>query len=61
MNVQNALIAASVAALIAMLPACQKEGPAERAGRKMDNAAEKAGRTLEKAGEAIQDAAKGRK
>ena len=48
-------------ALIALvgLVACQ-EGPAEKAGRKIDNAADKAGRSLEKAGENIRDAAKGK-
>jgi len=37
--------------------ACQ-EGPAERAGRKIDNAADKAGRAIENAGEKVRDAAK---
>jgi hypothetical protein len=46
-------------ALIAGLSACQKqEGPAERAGKAMDNAVEKAGEKIEKAGEKIQDTAK---
>jgi hypothetical protein len=45
-------------ALLALV-ACQ-EGPAERAGRKLDNAADKAGRSIEKAGENIRDAAKGK-
>lgn len=46
-------------ALFALLAfvACQ-EGPAERAGRKIDNAADKAGRAIEKAGEKVRDAAK---
>ena len=46
-------------ALLALV-ACQ-EGPAEKAGRKIDNAADKAGRSIEKAGENIQDAARGKK
>lgn len=46
-------------ALIAGLSACKKqEGPAERAGKAMDNAVEKAGEKIEKAGEKIQDTAK---
>jgi hypothetical protein len=45
-------------ALVALV-ACQ-EGPAEKAGRKIDNAADKAGRSIEKAGENIRDAAKGK-
>ena len=39
------------------LTACQ-EGPAEKAGRKIDNAAEKAGRAIENAGDKVRDAAK---
>jgi len=34
---------------------CKKEGPAERAGREIDQAAEKAGKQMEKAGEKMQD------
>jgi hypothetical protein len=49
-------------ALIAVLSGCQKpEGPAERAGKQVDNAAEKVGQQIEKAGDSIQDAAKGDK
>lgn len=48
----------ALSALIAGLAACQKEeGPAERAGKAMDNAVKKAGEQIEKAGEKIQDAA----
>ena len=43
-------------ALVALV-ACQ-EGPAEKAGRQLDNAADKAGRSIEKAGEKVRDAAK---
>ena len=43
-------------ALVALV-ACQ-EGPAEKAGRKIDNAADKAGRAIENAGEKVRDAAK---
>ena len=46
----------SLFALLALV-ACQ-EGPAEKAGRKIDNAADKAGRAIEKAGEKVRDAAK---
>lgn len=46
-------------ALVAAVAGCQKqEGPAERAGKAMDNALESAGQHIEKAGEKIQDAAK---
>jgi predicted small secreted protein len=54
-NVMTALIAV---ALVAGLSACQKEeGPAERAGKAMDNAVKQAGEQIEKAGEKIQQAA----
>ncbi len=55
-NTMTILIAG---ALIAGLSACQKEeGPAERAGKAMDNAVKKTGEQIEKAGEKIQDAAR---
>jgi len=48
--------------LFATIPACQKqEGPAEKAGKAVDNAVDKAGQEMEKAGNEIQDAAKGDK
>ena len=48
--------------LVAALSACQKQaGPAEQAGKKIDNAVNDAGRQIEKAGEKIQDEAKGGK
>ena len=44
--------------LLAGLSACQKpEGPAERAGKSLDETTQKAGQQIEKAGEKIQDAA----
>jgi hypothetical protein len=56
---RNMVTILALGALIAGLSACQKqEGPAERAGKAMDNAVEKAGEKIEKAGEKIQDAAK---
>lgn len=56
---RTVLTALALGALIAGLSACQKqEGPAERAGKAMDNAVEKAGEKIEKTGEKIQDAAK---
>jgi len=48
--------------LFAAIPACQKqEGPAEQAGKAIDNAVDKAGQKIEKAGDEIQDATKGEK
>ena len=45
-----ALVAASIA-LIVLVGACQKEGPAERAGKQVDKA-------VDKVGDKIQDATK---
>ena len=45
--------------LVAALSGCQKqEGPAERAGKQIDNAVDKTGQQIEKAGDKIEDAAK---
>ncbi len=47
-------------ALLGALSGCQKkEGPAEQAGKVVDQTVEKVGQQVEKAGESIQDAAKG--
>lgn len=55
----NVLAVVMVSALALGLSACQKEeGPAERAGKSLDNAVQKAGEKVEQAGEKIQDAAK---
>ena len=52
--------ALAVTALLIVLPGCQKkEGPAEQAGKKMDQAVDQAGAKIEQTGEKIQDAAKG--
>jgi hypothetical protein len=47
--------------LLAALAGCQNEGPAQKAGKAVDNAADKAGQQIEKAGDNIQDAARGNK
>ena len=46
--------------LLLALAGCQREGPAEKAGRQVDKAGESASRSIEKAGENIRDAAKGK-
>lgn len=46
---------------IAALAACEKEGPAEKAGRQLDQAADKAAQSVEKAGENARDAVNGKK
>lgn len=53
-------IAAAIALSFAVagLAACDKDGPMERAGEKVDNAGKKVGESIENAGEKLQDAAK---
>ena len=56
-TVSTALI---LGALLGALTGCQKkEGPAEQAGKVVDQTVEKVGQQVEKAGDSIQDAAKG--
>ena len=55
------LVLIATAALAASLGACQREGPAEKAGRQVDRAADKAARGVEKAGQDLRDAASGKK
>ncbi|ANG62712.1 hypothetical protein A8C75_09600 [Marinobacterium aestuarii] len=43
--------------LLAALPGCEKEGPAEQAGKEVDKAMQEAGDKLEQAGEDIKEAA----
>jgi hypothetical protein len=58
---RNLLTVVAIAALAAALASCQREGPAEKAGRQVDRAADKAGRSIEKAGENMRDAVNGKK
>jgi hypothetical protein len=44
-----------------LIAGCQKEGPAERAGKEVDKAVDKVGQQIEKAGDSLQDASKGNK
>jgi ElaB/YqjD/DUF883 family membrane-anchored ribosome-binding protein len=41
--------------LIAAFVSCEQEGPAEKAGKKIDETMEKAGDKMEEAGEAVQE------
>ena len=62
MKSNKSVVAAFAAAvLIGGLYGCEKpkEGPMERAGKKVDNAMDNAGKHVERAGERIRDAAKG--
>ena len=56
---KSAAIVLVMGILMAGLSGCKKEeGPAERAGKAVDNAVQEAGTKIEQAGEKIQDAAK---
>ena len=44
--------------LLVGLSGCTKEGPVEKAGKKIDKTLEKAGEQIEKAGEKVKDAVK---
>ncbi len=46
---------------LAALAACNREGPAEKAGRQIDQAADKAARSIEKAGDNVRDTVNGKK
>jgi len=46
---------------VAALAACKQEGPAEKAGRNIDNAASKAAKGIENAGDKVRDAVNGKK
>lgn len=62
MKIQKAISATLiVGAIVVMLSACEKEGPAEKAGKAVDNAVDKTGQQIEKAGDKIQDASKDNK
>jgi predicted small secreted protein len=56
MNMNRSAIAALVAAFAFTLAACEQEGPAERAGKTLDNAVEQAGEKIENAGDKAKDA-----
>ena len=59
MKFNSGIVAAIVLSFaVAGLAACQKKGPAEKAGEKIDNAAKKVGEKVEEAGDKIKDAAK---
>lgn len=50
------LVAAAALAAAFTLAACEHEGPAERAGKKIDKAAEDAGDAVKDAGDKVKDA-----
>ncbi len=61
MKVSNTVSTALImGALLVALSGCDRhEGPAEKAGKSVDQAAEQAGEKIEEAGEKIQEAAQG--
>ena len=56
--VQSIIAALMIIVLMVGLSGCKKEGPMERAGKKVDKTIEKAGDQTEKAGEKVRDAVK---
>jgi Tfp pilus assembly protein PilF len=54
-------VSALVVTLLALGACVREPGPAEKAGKAVDNAVEKAGQNIEKAGQRLEDAAKGGK
>ena len=50
------VLCASLVALV--LSGCEKEGPAERTGEKIDKAVEQAGEAMKKAGDKMQETTK---
>ncbi|MFA5628257.1 MAG: hypothetical protein WCX90_10810 [Thiohalomonadaceae bacterium] len=56
-QIVSAILVAS--ALFLALPGCGEKGPAEKAGKSIDEAVEKTGEQIEKTGAAIKDKAQG--
>jgi predicted small lipoprotein YifL len=50
-----------ISIVLISLAACERKGPAEKAGEAVDRAGEKASRGIEKAGENVRDAINGKK
>jgi len=56
--VQSVITALMMIVLMVGLSGCTKEGPVEKAGKKIDKTIEKAGEQIEKAGDKVQDTVK---
>jgi hypothetical protein len=56
--VQSIITALMMIVLMVGLSGCTKEGPVEKAGKKIDKTIEKAGDQIEKAGEKVRDTVK---
>jgi hypothetical protein len=61
MKICKSVIAAlAVTVLLAGISGCKKEGPVERAGKKIDKTVEQGGEQIEKAGKKIKEDVKGK-
>jgi hyperosmotically inducible protein len=58
-RINNRFFTVILCALVLVLTQCHQEGPAEKAGKKVDQSIEKAGEKIEKVGEAISDKVEG--
>jgi predicted small lipoprotein YifL len=56
MNSKKTILVLFLATVFLSLAACEREGPAERAGEQIDNAVEDAGAAIENAGDKVRDA-----
>ncbi len=56
MTAEKTIWVAMAVALLLNLAACEKDGPMEQAGEKVDNAIENAGDAIENAGDNVKDA-----
>ena len=59
MKLKTIVLSLTFALIVAIgVGGCEKEGPAEKAGEKIDKATEKAGEKIEEAGDKAKDATK---
>jgi len=56
-KLKAAFLALALTGSAAVLAGCEEEGPAERAGEKIDNAGEEMGEAVEEFGDAVEDTA----
>ena len=55
-NKKSLISIAAMGTVALALAGCEKEGPAEKAGKEIDKAVSQAGHEMEKVGDSIQDA-----
>lgn len=55
-TLQGLLSALCLGLFVIVLSSCEEEGPAERAGKQVDQAIEEAGDTMEKVGDKLEEA-----